>query len=250
MNITLCMVTHNAYYAAALTWESYLTHHEKPNLFVFDQSSTDGTYEYFKGKADLLLSGPNTGHGMRLDELCCRVETPYTLVLDSDVQFLGNLYANVDWSIKPFAICLNQKGGYSSPMFFSGISEKDGKPLPLTTQTRFQIHCTIFETERLKFLLSKNISFGFYIHQGYRKLYETGSMIWTIADCMGWKTITPEGFENKFRHWGAITNILYAMNGKSRKAEKLKQYKEIEQELMLLRNHKNILAKQPSIKLI
>jgi hypothetical protein len=238
--ITMCTVTFNAYYAAALMWESFLKYHDKPKLLVFDQGSKDGTYEYFKDKADLILTGHNTGHGMRLDELCKRVETPYTLVVDSDVQFLGNIYEQIEWQSKPFAICLRQNTGYYPQMIFSGIEDEKGIPLLLTPQARFQIHCTIFDTAKLQYLLSKNISFGFYVHPGYKQVYETGSIITKVAECLGWTTYQPKDFKEKIHHWGGITNVLYAGRCKNQENDKKNDYLKIKAHLEQLRSSNKV----------
>lgn len=87
-DVTLCTVAFNGLYAASLMWESFCKYHDKPTLFVYENGSTDGTAEYFKERADFMWrSDKNECHGLGLDRLCKKVETEYTLTVDTDVEF-------------------------------------------------------------------------------------------------------------------------------------------------------------------
>ena len=94
--VTIVCATLNAREAVQLTFESLARCTPEPvELLVADNGSTDGTLEYLQSLNWPHVfplndrSGASTDHGSTLDWLTARVQTPYVLTLDSDVEFLA-----------------------------------------------------------------------------------------------------------------------------------------------------------------
>jgi glycosyltransferase involved in cell wall biosynthesis len=94
--VTIVCATLNAREAVQLTFESLARCAREPvEVWVADNGSTDGTLEYLQSLDWLRVfplaarPGACTDHGSTLDWLTARVQTPYLVTLDSDVEFLA-----------------------------------------------------------------------------------------------------------------------------------------------------------------
>jgi glycosyltransferase involved in cell wall biosynthesis len=94
--VSIVCATLNAREAVQLTFESLARCTPEPvDVLVADNGSTDGTLEYLQSLDWLRVvplsarPGACTDHGSTLDWLTARVQTPYLLTLDSDVEFLA-----------------------------------------------------------------------------------------------------------------------------------------------------------------
>jgi hypothetical protein len=165
-DVTLCTVVHHAPEAAALMWESYCKHHDRTPLFVCDNG---GGEEYFKEKADLFISpGKNIGHGRGLDALCLSVETPYTLICDTDIEFLLPTVSEMK-SKDAFAVC-------NLRTYYEGMHKEDLWKI----EAGFDPHCALFKTKPLQALL-KHFSFTEYRLLNETVYYDVGCMLYRAA---------------------------------------------------------------------
>lgn len=195
-----------------------MRYHPKPRLFVKDNGSTDGADRYFAKRADLFIKGKGY-HGSSLDILCKQVKTPYTLVVDTDVEFMKCIYSGYLFAEKTLAICNQRK-------FKGVIKEKETRP-------GFGIHCVLFDTKKLQHLL-KTFSFSHSEDGAY--FYDTGDRIWYQAIESGYHIHTPKDWESRFVHYEGITGTLWANQHPSMEIEKRDKYSYIKSRLYSLRN--------------
>jgi hypothetical protein len=101
--VTILCATFNARDSVRLTLRSLLLHtHEPHRVLVADNGSTDGTLDDLLVTPWLTVVRLASDHGGALDILATRVETPFFLTLDSDVEFLesGWLSGFLDLAIR------------------------------------------------------------------------------------------------------------------------------------------------------
>lgn len=221
-DITLCTVSLNAYHACALMWGSYLRHHPKAPLYAWDNKSEDGAAEYFKKHATLFMTGDRVEHGVALDVLCKRVETKYTLVVDTDVEFVDDLYAGWEFDDRYYCYGSLRRGYY--------VNERKE-----VFQNGVHPCCAIYKTETLQKLL-EHFSFSVYINTNVKKLYDTAAMLSFVAEAAGLKLHTPPDWENRFIHYGAITNSIWGrLSAKTDlRTTKLQTYETIKDRLKII----------------
>lgn len=205
-DVTLCTVSRNARDAAALMWESYLEHHERPVLFVYDNGSTDGAAEYLGSRADYFhRSEAASTHGAGLDHLCPLVETPYTLVVDTDVEFLAPTVGVMKGAD---AFAAHQARWFSDDSAY-GFNEFHGDMY--ARLWGFQVYAALFRTAELQGLL-RHVSFRPLARPGPpmpHHCYDTGAMLYHVALAAGLR-VAEIDLTGHIIHYGSITLALYS----------------------------------------
>ena len=240
-DLTVCVVNYNAADAVALALESF--RHCHPGLsyqvFAYDNGSTDGAAEYLESHCDLVLHGKNTqSHGYCLTELMKRVETPYALSLDNDVEIHEPIYGELWRAIQ----------GYSeSPVFaqhlvycacpprlydFTGaIADIYGEPW--ASQWSPDICVGLFDTELLHKILT-DVTFGYYLDTDRKLFYETGGMVYRMAKAAGYQLVQLPALREKITHYGRVSTLWSGVSEADRPHIE-RRYECIQRSLQLLR---------------
>jgi glycosyltransferase involved in cell wall biosynthesis len=95
-DVSLVMVNWNGLKVMELALKSYVKHHyaDKPlRLGLIDNGSSDGSKEWLKNNEIPFLDFPvNVGHENAINCLYKEVRTPVMLLVDTDVEFIENVY--------------------------------------------------------------------------------------------------------------------------------------------------------------
>lgn len=197
-DVTVVTSAWNALHALELMRESFLRHHPEPVLwYVADDGSKDGALEYLREHADLLFENDHRiGMGANLDRLCLQVGTPYTLVLDSDLEFLGPVLPRLISEIED-AFCI-------APSFVPG--GKWDSPLGLLdNQPKIDHSTALFRTDQLQRILGY-VSFSQYVCTCLKKNYDGGGMLLTAARCIGLQVKDASWVRNLVVHYGGLSS--------------------------------------------
>ena len=230
-NVTVAMVSFNAADAAALTWESLIRHNGEFSLYVWDNGSTDGAADYLKARAALFLKGANRPaheHGACLDALIGRIDTDYTLVLDTDVEFLEPAVYDMLCEVqRQDALCCAP-----APVRDLGNASMFGKTL--RGQRRIDPCCALFNTHKLKTLLTR-FSFGTYLRWNAGEWFDTGAMLYRAADLSGMVVSEPDWVRRRLIHFGGMSAIFHPTNAHAAQEFQKSRYRTITHRLNNLR---------------
>lgn len=145
---TIVIPNWNSLHSLSLTMESFRHHHnyEYP-VFVADDKSSDGADTYAMEHATQFFQGDyerSLGcHGL-LNLLISKVETPYVLTLDSDVEFLGPCIPAMLTILQNTENCVGvcPKAPMAAGENFGGVFLKGTE--------RFEHYMSLFKTDVLK----------------------------------------------------------------------------------------------------
>ncbi len=216
----MCCAVRNVWEASALMYESFTMYHKKPFLFIFDNGSTDNTRNYLEPKANWYhISEKNVGHGGALDYMCKRVKTPYTLLVDSDVEFLGPVAERMK-SENAAAV-----GQQKDDIFnFTYVGYKN---------VHFVKHldpcCLLFETDKLQTALKYHSFEPIVALQSgeIKKFYDTGCFIYKHLIDSKEKVVNASWLRDSIHHFGGMSWMWFA-----------NKHKRIQERLALLRKSK------------
>lgn len=227
-DVTICTVSFNGLDAVSLMWESYLKYHERPVFFAYDNNSNDGTRQYLRKHTDFLYeSKTNDYHGRGLDYLCKRVDTEYTLTVDTDIEFLK---PTIPMMIEYDAFAVHQKKWWnrtSIDKIYIGEHEYESR-------WRFMAFVTLFKTKELQNIL-KHFSFSMYKNDEIKSIWDTSGMIYQISLLLGHKIVEIDMFDY-YKHYQSVTvNNEQLKHNPDRLGVGAKSLKLIRQRLMRLR---------------
>lgn len=199
-DVTLVTPFRNGLHLISLMYESYVMHHGKPAEWIccYDES-WDGATEYAQQHATKLLPNPERLQaGRSMDRACLAVETPYTLLVETDVEFLGPVTGPMVDLMTSNALCVSN--------IMPNPGECDVWNYHLYSQERIAHHCSLFDTKKLQHLL-KFFSFESYCNFIKQEYYDGGAMILRGARAMGWDIVDPGELNNNVCHYGGVTSI-------------------------------------------
>ena len=199
--LTICTVAFNAADALALMWESYLRYHVRPFLYGVDHGSMDGADVYLRQEADYYEAVPDyEEHGQGLDRICLRVETPYTLVVDTDCEFFAPVMEDMLVVIEDSnAFCVTIAIDHAGPEKAATWAGH------LLTADRASPVCALFRTEPLQHYL-KYCSFGTYA-LNQRKFFDSGAMVYHVASAAGETFVSPPWMRDRIGHYGELSSL-------------------------------------------
>jgi len=220
----MCAAVYNAKDAAALMWESYLKYHDRPQLFVWDNASTDGVSDYFAPIADYYYRSPeNIQHGMALDNLCKMVTTKYTVIADTDIEFHQ---AVVPYMLEQEAAMVGQYHKEGGPW------EHNGKVY--RKQPRIDTFFALFETEVLQEVL-RHITFSPYFTSSLGTAYDAAGMV-AVAFYLLKAKVSFVSLDGYVTHYGSIASAVFETTvNQGQKEAKQAVYEHIGERLAALR---------------
>lgn len=230
-DLTVCVVNYNAADAVALALESF--RHAHPGLsyqvFAYDNGSTDGAAEYLESRCDLVLHGRNTlSHGYCLTELMKRVETPYALSLDNDVEIHEPIYELMQAALKEGVYCVCPPRLYD---FTGAMADIYGEPW--ASQWSPDICVGLFNMPRLSEIL-EDVTFGYYLDTDRKLFYETGGMVYRMAKAAGYRLAELPDLRKKITHYGRVSTLWSGVSDEDRPHIE-RRYECIQRSLQLLR---------------
>lgn len=202
--ITACLVSFNAVDALALTVESFNRCHPDMDIrwLVYDNGSTDGAREYAAAFADVVVQGHNSlSHGDCLTDLCRMVETPWTLTLDNDLEFLHPVLEMMADPLADNAVY----GSCLTRLYPFGEADVCGMRMP--SQWSPNIACGLMKTDRVQRILDTGLTFGNYVNFPRREFFETGGMVWRAAVAAGWRMEEIEALWLRMIHFGSVSTL-------------------------------------------
>lgn len=210
--LTVCTVTHDAPAAVALMRESLLKHH--PDLpmawFAWDHNSGPETADYLKAHWDYVHEGtpnePQSGVGVGTDALTSKVQTKYTLVIDSDVEILAPCIIPLLQRLKAVD-CITMAP--DQPPGTITIYDYYGQPVECQGLERIDTAFALWRTDRLQSLLQHS-SWGRFSSVGNRWFGDGGALLYRDALIRGLKVDRRDDLRGvAVRHYGQI-NMMYA----------------------------------------
>ncbi len=185
-------------------------------VLVYDNGSKDGCLEYAHEHADEVIDGPSVSHGVALDRLVSKVETPWLITCDNDVEYLAPV---VEEMKAENAFCV-------SPPDRFGMGSAEYMGYPCKGQPRIDPCCALFRTEDLKRLLEFT-SFAFYVSPHQAKNYDTGSMLYQFALATGLTVSQPNWLWERIHHFGGLTWMSSAPEGSTERRQADERYSDI-----------------------
>lgn len=235
-DVTLVCANAGMTNAFQLMWESFLAFHDRQSvhLLVLNMPAQEAipvrecARDYTAQMADEeIVPESFILHGRALDRLCMAVKTPYTLVVDSDVQFSGPaLTAMQAWLLGGFCVCPSQRGDM-------GRTELYG--LPTKGQPRIDPCCALLKTETLHRMLPW-VSWCSYGSRDLEAHYDVGSMLYHAAMACGERVAMMEAVWNHIHHYGCVSWGAYAPEGSPIRAVADERYALITRRLAELRS--------------
>ncbi len=206
--VTLVSTACGAPDAMALMIESFREYHGSVPFAACDNSggSDDRLREYLLGQADEVLLGGMASampvpHGVALDNLCKSVRTPYTLIVDSDVEFrepvLPDMLAILGAGPSVLACCLPDRPP-AEPWTVDIYGDT------LHVQPRINPALALFDTHRIQNIL-ENFSWCDYLSVQTREYFDAGGMLYRVAKAAGWLIAAPEWLYDRVVHYGGIS---------------------------------------------
>lgn len=224
MDVTVVLATYNAVKAVALSWESFKFHHGNIELFAGDDGSDDGADCYIKNKANLFRQYKGVHHAAILDDLCKLVKSKYTLIIDSDVEFLRPVLGDMLNTIE-----INKAWCVAASSRLHGEFTQNN--VMMQAQRRIDPMCALFDTKQLQKFL-RWFTFGPYTDHQRRRFFDTGGMLYCVAQAAGLKTVELEELRRQVVHYGGMST---GMNdGKYLDEHQAKKYELIKKRLNAL----------------
>jgi len=211
----------NAADALALMWESFRKHHGEVSWLVADDGSTDGAADYAKTHASRYWLGEDRTFGRRLDELVRATGTPYLLLTDSDVEFLGpvvvELLKLLEADEQAWAV-----GGpwnvYHAPEYH-----------------RVDISCALVRISMVR-EIQEWFSFApCRIYSGGDYYLDTGGQVWRAARLRGWSALETGLVREQVLHVGGLSALWDEAQPEGRQQERRLAYKYLQERLRRLR---------------
>lgn len=158
--------------------------------------------------AQRVWHGPRVEHGTALQAMCKHVETPYTLTLDNDIEFLApvldRLRIHLDREMY-FAAC-HPDGDLGHLVYNSTSTFEDYfyRGVKSFGQPHINPCIALLQTRRLKSFL-EYVSWESYFSPVQAKHYDTGSMLWHAAKAAGAHILSADWLGDAVRHIGSMT---------------------------------------------
>lgn len=230
-HVTLVTVSHNLLYGVKLMYESFRKFHPGVKFYAWDNASTDGTREYLQKEANYCEAhDTNIWHCPALDRICHRVQTTYTLIVDTDIEFRQETLSRM---LAEDAFLVAPPRGKNPISLVSLIKQSN-----LISQDTAHPCCILFRTKELQALL-KQWSFSPYICLDRHECYDAAGMITKVAKEKGLKCVMPNWILDKHvYHYGNMTGALYSDINPGSKDNKLTTYEHIKLRYNLLRSVK------------
>lgn len=205
--ITVCVVVHNAADCVALMRESLLHYHPEQALRFHgvDNGSTDGAGEYLNQHFDRVVHYEDNEHrhGICMDDLCREVQTPYTLVTDSDVEFTGDVLGPAIETLEAYA-CITP-----TPRYDMGRTVVWGDEL--FGQQRIDPAFALWRTADLQRLL-RYTSWCIYLSTDAHEYWDGGAMLYRFAQCAGVPVLRSSWIWRDFTHFGEVSALWHVRN--------------------------------------
>lgn len=193
--------------ALLLMWESFNVHHARVPFIGFNNSGwqDEELARVFERSADLVLTGPNPPwpHGKALDALCAKVTTPYTLIVDSDVEFrapvLGDMLRDLQAGPDMLACFLPDRVPFepwTTPIWGH----------TLHVQHRINPALVLFDTRRMAPTL-QHFSWSTYFCTDLGEYFDAGALLYRAGAAQGWQFSEPEWLHERVVHYGGISKL-------------------------------------------
>ena len=200
--VTMCVCSFNAWEALALCVESFRRHHAEPvRLYVLDNGSTDGALEYARDVADLVLEQPAAiSHGENLTALIERVETPYVLTVDNDIEFHAPVLDRMRTALTEqdaYCACLSRQWALGTFDIYGVEMKAMWSP---------NIAVGLMDTAKVHRLMQW-ATFGYYMNEQRREHGETGAMIYRLAMASGYHLAELPDLWECLTHHGQISTL-------------------------------------------
>lgn len=222
--------------AFQLMWESFCKYHKRGEvvLYVLNQPVQDGltiiddATEYSERVADRCFK-PDTMicHGAALDLLCSEVETPYTLIVDNDIEFVAPVLSGMLEAMEQ-----NGTFGVCAPCIGLGTTSLYG--VETAGQERIEPWCALIVTRQVKRVL-KQFSWSSYASRDLGQHWDVGGMFLKGMRLLGLDVSRLSGIFLKVHHFGCVSWGAYAPEGSPIRAIAEGRYAEIKGRLALLR---------------
>lgn len=202
IDTTLITTFTNGYEALRLLFGSFSANHPGNTVYLLagNSESTDPRAVQLAAQWGTVVNfRQGVGHALVLNDLCRRVTTPYTLVMDFDVEvlspFLDECRNLLD--LDPLTVCV----ALPEPPAPKGFTV--GKFGVFDGVERINPCCALFKTNRLQQILGL-IGWETCINFNTRTFFEVGSMLRKAVELSGQTVYHSQGLANSVHHYGQI----------------------------------------------
>lgn len=225
--LTVVTTTRNTLHSLSLMWESLCKYHKKPKWICVDDASWDGATDYCQKNADVFIENKQqVNFGQNIDRAINLVKTKYTLIVDSDVEFLGPIIEEMIDLFPENAFCVGDQHCTGKCEFAS---------YPLNGQEKIDHSLVLFDTKKLQNIV-KHFSFESYISIPKKEYYDGGSMILKAANLLDYKIIKTKIMWQKAIHYGGISALFVPGIDPGALLNYQKRYEIIKKRLSFLRS--------------
>ncbi len=239
MNPQVTMVCANLGMSAAfeLMLESFLKYHRREDvlLHVFNEPTDSGleirddATEYSDKVADKCFTTPTlVPHGVALDILCKSVDTPFTLVVDNDIELSGKVLQMMLDRVERDA-----SAGVCAPCSDLGRTELYG--VETRGMQRVEPWCALLRTDVLQRVV-RHYSWSSYGSRDLGEHWDVGGMILKGINFMGLDVSRDAEIPKVVKHFGCVSWGAYAPEGSPIRVIADARYAQIKQRLSDLRS--------------
>lgn len=151
---------------------------------------------------NLTLKGETLEHGVSLDRLCLAVKTPYTLVVDSDVEFLASVAGDMLEEIRR---------GTSTAAYLPDAAPARSIAVwgrQLEVQPRVSPVLSLWRTDRLRLLLGiGRATWATAIGYNSGRYWDTGGLLLMAAEAYGPPVLPMPRLADRITHFGEVTSL-------------------------------------------